>query len=108
MYSQPKDDLDRLTRLQNEHLQSDELVISTLHKKNELESFIYAWRPKLEGSHRQYVLPELASTINAKLSENESWLYEEGSDSTFSEYNTRLEALKVLIVPIDNRMKEYT
>lgn len=108
LYSQPKDDLDRLTRLQSEHLQSDELVINTLNKKNELESFIYAWRPKIEGSHKPYVLPELASTIIAKLSENETWLYDDGADSTLHEYHTRLEEIKALIAPIDRRLTEYT
>lgn len=108
LYSQPKDDLDRLTRVQSEHLQSDELVISTLNKKNELESFIYAWKPKLEGSHKPYVQPELANSILAKLAENETWLYDAGSDSTLHEYHTRLEEVKALIAPIDHRLTEYT
>lgn len=52
--------------------------------------------------------PELANSILAKLAENETWLYDAGSDSTLHEYHTRLEEVKALIAPIDRRLTEYT
>jgi len=36
----------------------DRLILETYEKKNELESTIYSWKEKLNGSHREYAKAE--------------------------------------------------
>ncbi|KAL4435761.1 hypothetical protein ABPG74_015729 [Tetrahymena malaccensis] len=107
-YQQTKESLESLTNVQSAHLQSDNLIINTLNKKNELESFIYKWRSLISSSHQPYATPELSNQLNENLNQAESWLYDQGADSTLQEYSNRLEALQSLTVAIDRRFNQYT
>jgi hypothetical protein len=43
-----------------------------------------------------------------KLSEDETWLYNVGSDSTLEEYSNRLNDVLTLCTPIERRYFQYT
>ena len=86
---------------------NDVLTHETYSKKNELEAYIYDVRAKLGDKYSDYVQPQQKTQILQDLEKAESWLYDEGLNSTKNVYNQRLDELKKHGEPIANRYKEY-
>ncbi|KAK8810452.1 hypothetical protein WA158_007027 [Blastocystis sp. Blastoise] len=72
----------------------DNLIRATRHAKNELETFVYATRDRLDGIYKPYILPEDAEKIQSNLMKEEDWLYTyDGDHSSKDVYETRLKDL---------------
>ncbi|CAH1423788.1 unnamed protein product [Lactuca virosa] len=84
----------------------DIYVEQTKEKKNTLESFVYDTREKLLSTHRSFATEEEREGISKNLQETEDWLYEDGDDESQQAYIQRLEDLRKLVDPIENRYKE--
>ncbi|PHH59011.1 hypothetical protein CDD81_3948 [Ophiocordyceps australis] len=81
----------------------DKLVADTEEKKNELETYIYDLRAKLDEQYAEFASDEEKSTIKQKLEAAEDWLYDEGDDATKGVYVAKLEELRGMAGPIVQR-----
>lgn len=85
----------------------DRVTHETYEKKNELESYIYNTRSKLNEEYNQYATAQQKTVLLQELEKAENWLYSEGMKTAKSVYIQKLDELKKLGDPITNRYKEY-
>ncbi|KAL5775370.1 hypothetical protein ACOSP7_012927 [Xanthoceras sorbifolium] len=78
----------------------------TKDKKNALESYVYEMRDKILNAYRNFATETEREHISRNLQETEDWLYEDGDDESESVYSEKLEDLKKLVDPIENRYKD--
>jgi heat shock 70kDa protein 4 len=100
----------------------DKLVADTEEKKNELETYIYDMRNKLDEQYSDFASEEEKDKIRAKLTDSEvshffdcltmpnlhtdpfqDWLYEDGDDASKAAYIAKMEEIRTLIGPIAQR-----
>lgn len=62
---------DQLMEKENSMWMEDKLVADTEDKKNELESYIYELRDKIDGVYSEYASEEEKEKLKTKLSESE-------------------------------------
>ncbi|KAI1436660.1 heat shock protein Hsp88 [Xylaria sp. CBS 124048] len=84
-------------------LMEDKLVADTEEKKNELETYIYDMRNKLDDQYADFASEDEKDKIRSKLTATEDWLYEEGEDSTKAVYIAKIDEIRALIGPISQR-----
>jgi heat shock protein 4 len=85
----------------------DKIIHETYDKKNELESYIYDMRGKLNDKYAEYALADAKEKILAALSQTESWLYQDGAKAAKNSYVSRIEELRRLGDPVTKRFNEY-
>ncbi|KAK0718197.1 heat shock protein 70 family [Lasiosphaeria miniovina] len=81
----------------------DKLVADTEEKKNELETYIYDLRNKLDDQYSEFASDEEKTKIGAKLDATEEWLYDEGDDATKAVYIAKMDEIKALAGPVVQR-----
>ncbi|KAK2027675.1 hsp70-like protein [Colletotrichum zoysiae] len=81
----------------------DKLVADTEEKKNELETFIYDLRNKLDDQYAEFASDEEKTKIKEKLEQTEDWLYDEGDDSTKAVYIAKIDEIRAMAGPIIQR-----
>ncbi|EXB50301.1 Heat shock 70 kDa protein 16 [Morus notabilis] len=86
--------------------QQDRTMEETKNKKNALESYVYEMRNKLFSTYRSFASDQEREGISRSLQQTEEWLYDEGDDETESAYTSKMEDLKKLVDPIENRYKD--
>lgn len=91
------------TEKENAMTMEDKLVADTDEKKNELESYIYELRDKIETTYAEFSSEEEKEKLRAKLTEAEDWLYEEGEDTTKAIYVSKMEDIRFIAGPIIQR-----
>ncbi|ESA43073.1 heat shock protein 88, variant [Neurospora crassa OR74A] len=84
-------------------IMEDKLVADTEEKKNELETYIYDLRNKLDDQYADLASEEEKEKIRAKLMEVEDWLYDEGDDATKAVYVAKIEEIRALAGPVVQR-----
>lgn len=84
----------------------DKLIIDTINQKNELESYIYDMRDKIDMSLKEFCTEEERSAMSSALLSGEDWLYGDGYEATKRQYAERLADLQKLGNPIVNRFDE--
>jgi len=86
----------------------DKLITETADKRNELESYIYSMRDKMDGLYKTYITAGEKDELSKKLGSAEDWLYGDGYDSTKQEYGRQLDSLKEIGSPVEFRYYEDT
>ncbi|TLD16689.1 uncharacterized protein PgNI_01815 [Pyricularia grisea] len=81
----------------------DKLVFDTEEKKNELETYIYDIRNKLDDQYAEFASEEEKDKIRARLSQTEDWLYDEGDDTTKAVYIQKMDEIRAMTGPIVQR-----
>lgn len=84
-------------------MMEDKLVADTEDKKNELESFIYDLRNKIDEQYAEFASDEEKEKVRKKCEETEDWLYDEGEDSKKAVYIAKIEELRASAGPIIQR-----
>lgn len=84
-------------------IMEDKLVADTEEKKNELETYIYEMRNKLDDQFAEFASDDEKEKIKAKLMEIEDWLYDEGDDTTKAVYISKMEEIRSMTGPINQR-----
>ncbi|XP_020080084.1 heat shock 70 kDa protein 16-like [Ananas comosus] len=84
----------------------DRLMEQTKERKNALESYVYEIRNKLFERYRSFASDSERESISTNLQQTEEWLYEDGDDEIEKVYSSKLEELKKLVDPIENRYKD--
>eukprot|EP01018_Ginkgo_biloba_P010427 Gb_20168 [translate_table: standard] len=85
---------------------NDKIMEDTKDSKNAVEAYVYDMRNKLFDKYRNYATETEREELSRKLQQTEDWLYEEGDDETRGVYNAKLEELKKIGDPIEQRYKE--
>ncbi|KAK3987799.1 heat shock protein 70 family [Cladorrhinum sp. PSN332] len=81
----------------------DKLVADTEEKKNELETYIYDLRNKLDDQYAELASEEEKTKIKDKLEKTEDWLYDEGDDTTKAIYIAKMDEIRALAGPVVQR-----
>ncbi|KAI1498643.1 heat shock protein Hsp88 [Biscogniauxia marginata] len=81
----------------------DKLVADTEEKKNELETYIYDLRNKLDDQLADFASDEEKDALRSKLTESEDWLYEDGEDATKAVYVAKMDEIRAMAGPITQR-----
>jgi len=84
----------------------DRLITETADKRNELESYTYGMRSKLDGTLKMHATAPESTELKKKMDKAEDWLYNEGFDSTKQEYVRQLDDLKIIGNDIELRYNE--
>ncbi|KAL8911194.1 MAG: hypothetical protein Q9171_003600 [Xanthocarpia ochracea] len=84
----------------------DKLVADTEDKKNELESYIYELRGKIDDQYSEFASGEEKTKLKEKLEQAEEWLYEEGDDATRGVYVAKMDEIRFVAGPIVGRYQE--
>ncbi|KAI1748196.1 heat shock protein Hsp88 [Xylaria castorea] len=84
-------------------IMEDKLVADTEDKKNELETYIYDMRNKLDDQYADFASDEEKDKLRSKLTESEDWLYEEGEDATKAVYIAKMDEIRAMAGPITQR-----
>ncbi|XP_061751172.1 heat shock 70 kDa protein 4L isoform X2 [Nerophis ophidion] len=85
----------------------DKLVKEVNDAKNAVEEYVYDLRNKLCGIYEKYITEEDSNRLTLLLEDTENWLYEEGADQAKDVYLQKLDALKNLGQPIQDRHREH-
>ncbi|CRJ93594.1 hypothetical protein BN1708_009399 [Verticillium longisporum] len=88
---------------ENAMVMEDKLVADTEEKKNELETYIYDLRNKLDDQYAELATEEEKNKIKEKLEASEDWLYDEGDDTTKAVYIAKIDELRAMAGPIMQR-----
>lgn len=101
LYSEAKNRLEALNKKDAERRKTAEL-------KNNLESYIYSMKEKLEESADILTVSteQERESFTEKLSEVQDWLYMDGEDAQANEFQERLDQLKAIGDPILFRLSE--
>ncbi|KAJ8763650.1 hypothetical protein K2173_003122 [Erythroxylum novogranatense] len=86
--------------------QHDRAVEQAKDRKNSLESYVYEMREKLLNTYRSFASDQEKEGIAKSLQDTEEWLYDEGDDETENAYSMKMEDLKKLVDPIENRYRD--
>ncbi|KAL9057104.1 MAG: hypothetical protein Q9162_002538 [Coniocarpon cinnabarinum] len=91
---------------ENAMFMEDKLVADTEDKKNELETFIYELRGKVDEQYAPFASEEEKEKIRAKCTESEDWLYDEGEDATKAVYVSKIEEIRFIAGPVIQRFQD--
>lgn len=86
--------------------QQDIKMEQTKEKKNALEAYVYETRNKILNIYRSFASESEREDISRNLQQTEEWLYDDGDDESENVYSARLDDLKRLTDPIENRYKD--
>ncbi|PSS25572.1 hypothetical protein M430DRAFT_134122 [Amorphotheca resinae ATCC 22711] len=84
-------------------IMEDKLVADTEEKKNELETYIYDMRNKIDDQYSEFASEEEKTKLKAKLESSEDWLYDEGEDATKAVYIAKMDEIRAVAGPIVQR-----
>ncbi|XP_076014646.1 heat shock 70 kDa protein 4L [Genypterus blacodes] len=85
----------------------DKLVKELNDAKNAVEEYVYDLRDKLCGVYEKFITEEDSNRLTLMLEDTENWLYEDGEDQPKHVYVDKLDALKRLGQPIQERHREH-
>ncbi|CAG8949574.1 hypothetical protein HYFRA_00007807 [Hymenoscyphus fraxineus] len=84
-------------------IMEDKLVADTEEKKNELETYIYEMRNKIDDTYAEFANEDEKTKLKAKLEASEDWLYDEGEDATKAVYVAKMDEIRAVAGPIVQR-----
>jgi len=88
-------------------LNVDRIVFETDEAKNDLETYVYALRDKIDDSHREYIAEADREALSSQLTAMEDWVYEEGDSANKTQFLERLKQLKDIGDPMEYRKWEH-
>jgi len=91
---------------ENNMIMEDKLVADTEEKKNELETYIYEMRNKIDDQYADFASEEEKEKLKAKLEASEDWLYDEGEDASKAVYVAKMDEIRAVAGPIVQRYFE--
>uniref|UniRef100_A0A8C4F730 Heat shock protein 4 like n=1 Tax=Dicentrarchus labrax TaxID=13489 RepID=A0A8C4F730_DICLA len=92
---------------QRQMIIQDKLVKESNDAKNAVEEYVYDLRDKLCGIYEKYITEDDSNRLSLMLEDTENWLYEDGEDQPKQVYEEKLDALKRLGQPIQDRHREH-
>uniref|UniRef100_A0A4W3J0E6 Heat shock protein 4a n=1 Tax=Callorhinchus milii TaxID=7868 RepID=A0A4W3J0E6_CALMI len=99
--------LNAFTENEGKMIMQDKLEKERNDAKNAVEEYVYESREKLCGKYEQFVSEDEQSKLSRLLEDTENWLYEDGEDQPKQVYIDKLNELKNLGQPIQERYQEF-
>jgi heat shock protein 4 len=103
-----RDDVKAAIEIEARMALEDKLLKETADKRNELESYIYGMRDKIDASLKPYSTADEGQRLKSMLVDAEDWLYGDGFDEVKSAYVKRIDELKAVGNVIESRYIEET
>ncbi|KAL8824034.1 MAG: hypothetical protein Q9191_005347 [Dirinaria sp. TL-2023a] len=94
---------DAAAEKENSMFMEDKLVADTEDKKNELETYIYDLRAKIDDQYAEFANDDEKAKLKEKLEQSEDWLYDEGEDATRGVYVSKMDEIRFVAGPIVGR-----
>lgn len=94
---------DAAAEKENSMFMEDKLVADTEDKKNELETYIYDLRAKIDDQYAEFANDDEKAKLKEKLEQSEDWLYDEGEDATRGVYISKMDEIRFVAGPIVGR-----
>uniref|UniRef100_UPI00398E9234 heat shock 70 kDa protein 4L isoform X2 n=1 Tax=Pristiophorus japonicus TaxID=55135 RepID=UPI00398E9234 len=88
-------------------IMQDKLEKERNDAKNAVEEYVYEIRDKLSGIYKKFISEADKKKFTLLLEETENWLYEDGEDQPKQIYLDKLNDLKNLGQPVQDRYKEH-
>ncbi|KAM7375849.1 hypothetical protein PAMP_005616 [Pampus punctatissimus] len=101
------DVLSNFVEYERQMIVQDKLVKELNDAKNAVEEYVYDLRDKLCGIYEKYITEDDSNQLTLMLEDTENWLYEDGEDQPKQVYEEKLDALKRLGRPIQDRHREH-
>ncbi|KXJ92340.1 hsp70-like protein [Microdochium bolleyi] len=95
-----------LAEKESSMVMEDKLVADTEEKKNELETYIYDMRNKLDEQYADFASDDEKDALRSKLTDTEDWLYEDGEDASKAVYISKMDEIRAMAGPISQRYFE--
>jgi len=92
-----------LAEKESSMVMEDKLVADTEEKKNELETYIYDMRNKLDEQFADLASDDEKDALRSKLTDTEDWLYEDGEDASKAVYISKMDEIRAMAGPISQR-----
>merc|ERR1719204_1705848 len=96
----------KMFELEAQFINVDRIVFETDEAKNDLETYVYALRDKIDDSHRDYIEEKEREALSAQLTTMEDWVYEEGDSANKTQFLERLKQLKDIGDPMEYKKWE--
>eukprot|EP00698_Gefionella_okellyi_P003498 TRINITY_DN132_c1_g2_i2.p1 TRINITY_DN132_c1_g2~~TRINITY_DN132_c1_g2_i2.p1 ORF type:complete len:663 (-),score=151.83 TRINITY_DN132_c1_g2_i2:123-2081(-) len=90
-----RDEIKHMTEEERAMELRDQEVAATADAKNAVESYVYDMRNKLTSNLQAFIAADDRTKFSALMDQTESWLYDEGDDTTKDVYMAKLQSLKV-------------
>merc|ERR1712087_461880 len=84
----------------------DRIVHETDEAKNDLETYVYALRDKIDDTHRDFIEEKKREELSTQLTQMEDWLYEEGDSANKTQFLERLKQFKDIGEPMEYKKWE--
>ncbi|KAF3701218.1 Heat shock 70 kDa protein 4L Heat shock 70-related protein APG-1 Osmotic stress protein 94 [Channa argus] len=101
------DVLNNFVEYERQMIIQDKQVKELNDAKNAVEEYVYDLRDKLCGIYEKYITQDDSNRLTLMLEDTENWLYEDGEDQPKQVYEEKLDALKRLGQPIQDRHREH-
>ncbi|XP_062839714.1 heat shock 70 kDa protein 4L isoform X1 [Anolis carolinensis] len=88
-------------------IMQDKLEKEKNDAKNAVEEYVYDLRDKLCGVYEKFVTEDESRKISLMLEDTENWLYEDGEDQPKHVYVEKLQEMKKLGGPVQDRYMEH-
>lgn len=99
-------DLQTFMEKEGEMALQDKVMEDTKDRKNAVEAYVYAMRSKLFENYQDFVADADRESFSQTLQDVEDWLYDEGEDETKGVYINKLQELRKIGDPIEDRYRE--
>ncbi|BAM39956.1 heat shock protein [Theileria orientalis strain Shintoku] len=102
-----KFDLEQLATNEANQRRKDMNETIRLKTLNDLETYVYAARDKLNNTHVEFVEGKVQAHMLKKLDEVENWLYENRL-GTLADFEAKHNSLSTMFEPVENNYRVYT
>merc|ERR1712087_965689 len=100
------DEFNKMFALEANLINVDRIVLETDEAKNDLETYMYALRDKIDDTHRDFIEEKEREKLSAQLTELEDWLYEQGDEANKTQFLERQKQLKDIGDPMEYKKWE--
>lgn len=99
--------LAQFKKLEQEMKATEAAVIATMNAKNDLETFVYFVREKIDGAWKEHGTRDEFRALEDLCDQTSAWLYGDGDDCAKVEYDNKKAPLKSLADKIATRYAEW-
>merc|ERR1719385_700785 len=96
----------KMFELEAQFINVDRIVHETDEAKNDLETYVYALRDKIDDTHREFIEEKEREKLSTQLTAMEDWLYEQGDEANKTQFLERLKQLKDIGDPMEYKKWE--
>merc|ERR1712176_1718380 len=84
----------KMFELEANFINVDRIVHETDEAKNDLETYVYDLRDKLDSAHSDFIEEKSKESTKTKLTELEDWIYDHGDEANKTQFLEKLKELK--------------